>query len=143
MKSLLLLTAIIFTFHLNAANFNKKEVENLTSVIKHNVKAMNDEDINAYMQDVHPNSPGYAATKNMLTQLFKIYDLKVTLISIKPLMIDDQYFIVRAQQKTIKKSGTAPFSDNIIDVIHVYKKYQNKWLLWSSMILEVKKLNKK
>jgi len=142
MGKLLLLGLLMCSLQVNAGDFNKKECDDLISVIKHNLMAMNSEDIDEYMKDIHPDSPAFANTKLILKQLFDAYDLKATHISLKPLMIDDSYFIVRAKQKTVKISGNALFQNNIADAIHVYKKYNGKWLLWSSMILEIKKIDK-
>ncbi len=142
MKQLLLLVLAAFALQLSAKDVDKEDANALESVIKHNINAMNDENVDEYMKDIHPDSPAFANTKLTMTQIFQTYDLQATHLSMKPLIIDDQYFIVRAKQKIIKISGNAPFQNNIVDVIHVYKKKDEKWLLWSSMILEIQKADK-
>jgi len=129
---------VFLSFPAYADEFNENEIRELELSIKHNFKAFNDRDINEYMKDIHPDSPVYAGTKDLLSKLFKIYRLKISLLDMKPLMIDEDYFILRAKQKSIKISGKAAYDNTITDVLHVYKKYNNKWALWSSMVLDIK-----
>lgn len=133
----LLIVLLASGFYLGASEFNKSDVSQLEATLAHNIDAMNQENLAAYMQDIHPLSPAYSGTQTLLKQLFTNYDLKVTHLGMKPLMIDAKYFILKGKQKTVKLKGDAPFKDNIVEALHVYKKHKGKWLLWSSMILEV------
>lgn len=142
MKKILLLVILLMSIQVYSGDFNKSDVKKLKKIIKHNYKAMNDKDIDEYMKDIHPKSPGFQNTKLILSKMFSLYDIKTTYIDMKPLMIDEQYFIIRTKQKTIEKSGKAPFPDSVTDAIHVYKKYKGNWKLWSSMILEVNPIKK-
>lgn len=131
----LLLTMFSISAH---AEFDSKEVTQLEEKIKSNIVAMNNEDLDAYLNDIHPESPAYPGTAKVLQSLFAVYDLKTTHISMKPLMIDDEYFIVRGRQKSEMLSGDMPYQDNIADAIHIYKKHDGEWLFWSSMVLDLK-----
>jgi len=136
MKKIILMVALMLS-QLTASEFSAKDVTELENRLILNFKAMNAENLDLYMQDVHPDSPAYAGTRAFVQKLFANYDLKATHLGMKPLLIDEKYFILKAKQKTVKIRGDAPFQDNIVEAIHVYKKYKGKWLLWSSMILEV------
>ena len=142
MKKLLLCIGLLLA-SVGAANFDKKEVAQLEATLTHNIKAMNDENLEEYMKDIHPLSPAYAGTKRFLEQLFVNYDLEATHLGMTPLMIDEHYFILRGKQKTVRIKGTIPFRDNIVEALHVYKKHEGKWLLWSSMMLEIENLERK
>ena len=136
MKKFLLLVSILL-LQVSAGEFNPGDIKQLEATLEHNVNAMNEEKLESYMEDIHPMSPAYAGTKAFLKRLFVNYDLKATHMGMQPLMVDNKYFILRSKQKTVKLSGDAPFQDNIVEALHVYKKHQGKWLLWSSMVLEV------
>ena len=133
----LLFVLLALVCYLGAVEFNKSDVNQLETTLAHNIDAMNKEDLDAYMRDIHPLSPAYAGTKTVLKQLFVNYDLEVTHMGMKPLLIDEKHFIIKGTQKTVKVKGDAPFQDNIVEALHVYKKHDGKWLLWSSMILEI------
>jgi len=136
MKKLVLVLTLIL-LQVNAGDFSPSDVKQLEATLEHNIKSMNEEKLADYMEDIHPLSPAFSGTKAFLKRLFVTYDLKATHMGMKPLMIDEKYFILKGKQKTIKLAGNAPFQDNIVEAIHVYKKHKGKWLLWSSMILEV------
>lgn len=134
-RSIVMLLTLLL--NLSASEFNQEDVRELEATLAHNIDAMNKENLDDYMKDIHPLSPAYAGTKVLLKKLFTHYDLKATQMMMKPLMIDEKYFILRGRQKTIDLKGDAPYQDNIAEALHVYKKYKGKWLLWSSMILEI------
>ena len=139
MKKLVLILSLLL-LQVAANEFNPHDVKQLEATLEHNIKAMNAENLESYMEDIHPMSPAFAGTKSFLKRLFVNYDLKATHMGMEPLMIDDKYFILKGKQKTVKLAGDAPFQDNLVEAIHVYKKHNGKWLLWSSMILEVSPL---
>ncbi|MBT7408300.1 MAG: hypothetical protein HN826_01230 [Methylococcales bacterium] len=140
MKKILIAFLFLTATTIHAAEFDPHEVNQLKAVLDHNIEAMNNENIEEYMKDIHPKSIAYNNTKMILKKLFTLFDLKSTNLDITPLFVDGKYFIIKGRTQTLKIAGDTPFSDHIIDGIHIYKKHDGKWLLWNSIILEIVKL---
>ncbi|MBI4844860.1 MAG: hypothetical protein HY810_00010 [Candidatus Omnitrophica bacterium] len=108
----------------------------LKNVALENFKAYENEDISKIMETVHTQSPGYLATKQLSNEIFPEYDLKYEMLNFKYLIIDGEYALARATQKTSKISGPA-FRNNILDVIFVFRQESGKWKFWSQVILGI------
>lgn len=106
----------------------------LQSVLLENFDAYEKEEIFRVLETIHTQSPAYIPTKDVSNQIFPDYDLKYEMVSFKYLMTDDEFALARVVQKTEKVSGPA-FRNNVLDLIVVFKQEDNKWKLWSQVIL--------
>src|SRR5687768_11448427 len=61
----------------------KSEEEAVFSAIRENLQAMEREDIDAVMATVHPATPDFEASKGVIQDIFKKYDLKFELTALK------------------------------------------------------------
>ena len=64
--------------------------DEVTSVIYQNAKALQNEDLDAAMETIHPESPMYAATKVMAKVLFDRYDLSYEVKDVKVVAKGDE-----------------------------------------------------
>ncbi len=107
----------------------------LRSVVEANFAAYEKEDIDAAMETIHTQSPGYIQTREISNQLFPYYDLKYELLEFQYIATSGEYGLARAKQKTSKIEGPQ-FQNNVLDMIHVFRKENGKWKFWSQAVLE-------
>jgi ketosteroid isomerase-like protein len=133
MKKLIVLSLLVLGM-IVLAGCGSGRGDDITSVIYDNLKAYQDENLNAVMATIHEQSPLYADTRTITEQIFNLYDLKYKLESVRVIEESDEEARVRAVQITEKISGP-DFRDNKIVAIHVLKKAADgEWKIYSSEI---------
>ena len=116
---------------------NQDVASEIQAVVIENFRATESEDLNAVLDTMHTQSPTYSSTKQLMVSLFETYDVQYDLLSFSYVGQDGKYAIVRIKQATRKVSGPA-FQNNDLDSIHVLRKENGKWKLWTTAILELK-----
>ena len=119
---------------------NDPTASELKKLAIQNLKACQDEDLDAEMSTVHSQSPVYLITKQQTPLLFENFDLKYELTDFKYIGEDEDYAVARIKQKTTKVSGPA-FKNNEIDAIAVFRKEKGQWRFWNQVILDTKYIN--
>ncbi len=119
------------------ANSEKAAIQ---SVLTLNLKALNEENIEAYMATIDPNSPGFELTKNAIAQSFSIYDLNYVMNKFDVTTISDNTAIVTAEQTTTKIRG-GQFRNNRMVLIHQLNKSKGEWKMFSSKIQKIEYLD--
>ena len=76
----------------------------LRGVVEENVRAYDARDTDAFLRTLHPQSPGYEATKAILSDQFREGDIKVTLVDYKYIGHDDEFAVARVKLKTVGAS---------------------------------------
>jgi len=120
---------------------SKEEYLTPESVIKANAAYMNEENLEAAMNTIHPKSPSYPATESMMKQIFERYDLNYKIESIKVLEQNDQEAKVEFTQITTKLKGP-DFKNNKTTGIHTMRKDGNSWKVYSTEMVKVDFLDK-
>ena len=105
-----------------------KVAAEVKKVLHQNLVACRDENLQAMMGTLHPDSPAYQQTGQSMRNLFARYDLQYELLSCHYVGRDRDYVVVRATQKCTKKAGPA-FRDNVLDVLHVFRSHRKSWKL--------------
>ena len=118
-------------------NSEKAAIE---SVVVLNLKALNEENIEAYMATIDSNSPGFELTKNAIAQSFAIYDLNYVMNKFDVATITDNTAIVKVEQTTTKIKGPQ-FRNNRMELMHQFNKSNGQWKMFSSQIQKVEYLN--
>ena len=98
-----------------------------------NAQTLEDEDLSGYMSTIHPDSPAYGTTEDVISELFDMYKLKYDVKSVKVLSIDGDEARVRVRMITSKISGPE-FADNDLTAVHVLKKDGGKWKIYETKI---------
>lgn len=108
--------------------------------IQANTDYMNSENLVGVMSTIYPESESYEITENLITQLFKVYDLNY---KIEKLEVVDEYkneSVVNFTQLTTKINGPM-FRDNRVKGTHILKKDGDSWKIFSTKITDTKFLN--
>jgi hypothetical protein len=105
-----------------------------------NLKAMENEDLDAMVATIHPKSPVLAPTKAQVKILFEQYDLKYEVLAESAVGTDGEVAVIRQRQKTTAP-GQKNFRDNVVDVLHAFRKDGNEWKLWNTMMLSIEYLD--
>ena len=112
----------------------------IQSVVILNLKALNEEDIEAYMATIDPSSPGFEITRSALLQSFSIYDLKYVMNKFDFVSISSNTAVVMVDQTTTKIRGPQ-FKNNRVVLIHNFNKSNEKWKMFSTEIKKIEYLN--
>ena len=134
----LLLTFI--TLFLVIACSENKEYKTPESVINANIDFMNLEDLEGAMSTIHPDSPLFENTKNVMKQLFAMYDLIYKIEKLEVVKNDNNEAEVNFVQLTTKISGPE-FRNNRISGKHILKKYKDSWKIFATQTTNVEYLN--
>ena len=106
----------------------------LFQAIQDNVKAFEKKDVDAVMATIHPQSPSFAATRDLVGQMFQSLDFKCTLSDLKVVTASPDEARVSFVQKTEKTGGDAPFPNNIEQGIHTLRPDNGKWKIFGTLI---------
>jgi len=117
------------------------EDESLAAV-RANIKAAQEEDLEAYLATIHPESPSYQQTKKLVRRLFENCDLSGELLELKLLAKTEDEARVEFVQKTRKLRGPE-FQDNQVFGVHLLKKSDGRWKIMSTEIKKVEYLDPK
>lgn len=101
----------------------------IISVIYENLRAAQDEDLEAYMATIHEQSPIYASTEQLTSQGFDSYDLTYDLEYVQVIEKSDSEARVDFVQTTRKVNGPA-FRDYKITGIYILRKSSEKWKIY-------------
>jgi len=112
-------------------------VGQLRKVMEANCKANEAEKIEEALGTIHPESPNFAATRQLTERLFEALDLKYELKSFGYIGSDETYAVGRAK---VRASSADPlkFKNNESDLMLVFRKDKDDWKIWSQSILEIK-----
>lgn len=120
-----------------AATAEPEIVGKLRKVMEDNCKANESEKIEEALATIHPDSPNFAATRQLTEKLFEALDLKYELKSFAYIGSDDTYAVGRAK---VRASSADPvkFKNNVSDLMIVFRKDKDDWKIWSQSILDIK-----
>jgi hypothetical protein len=116
-----------------------KLATSLRGVVEENVRAYDARDTDAFLRTLHPQSPGYEATRAILSDQFREGDIKVTLVDYKYIGHDDEFAVARVKMKTVAPPGSTGFQSNITDSVVLFHRdeFARAWKLWSDDIIGV------
>jgi hypothetical protein len=132
--------ALVVFAALNGCSQDAQTPNDPVSIIRENIRAMNDEDLDGMMATIDEQSPSYDQTKQMSKKLFEMYDLKYELDSLKIVTQTEDEARLECVQTTTKIKGPA-FRDNKIAFIHSLKKSEGHWKIYYSKIVRLDYLN--
>lgn len=125
--------------NLLVADINSEKIS-IKSIVLLQIKALNEENIEAYMSTIDPRSPGFEVTKNIQLQAFSQYDLKYVMNQFDVISLSSNTAVIRVDQTTTKIRGPQ-FRNNRLVSIHNLKKSNGQWKMFSSQIQKVEYLN--
>mgnify|MGYP000273484736 CR=1 FL=1 len=132
--SITLLLALSLTGSLAVAE-NENINDSLRTAVQESFQMANSEDLEGYMDLMHPSSPSYRRTRRVTRQLMDRYDLNYELLSFEYVGTNGKYKLARVKQKTTNTSDAA-FRDNITVNLWAFRKDDKEWKSWNTMLLE-------
>ena len=118
-----------------------KIAQNIMKVLQNNSNSFESENMAQMMSTISKKCPAYAATKKIMTKLFKMYDLEVSVLKREILSVREGQAEVRELVRVKKKAGAQAFQDNETlsksSLIHD----GNGWKICSTEILNIKYLS--
>ena len=137
MSYTIIIIAIVGVCLCLAIGFSEDDVAGeIEELVLENLRATEAEDMDAVLDTMHSQSPHYAQTKKTVTLVFETYDLDYELVLFRYIGQDDEYAIARFQFSAELVAGPE-FNDNKLDTIHVFRKENGSWKIWSMAILEI------
>ena len=103
------------------------------STVKDNVNAMQNKDLEGVMATVHPDSPSFGSTREVLQDLFKKYDLRITLSDLKIVSATPEEVKVSFVQKTERLKGPVDLQSSVCDGVHTLRKDHGKWKIYNTL----------
>jgi hypothetical protein len=134
LSALALIWMWIGQIHATEAVAPEPSKEVLTAVIDAQLSGLKEKDVDLMMDTMHPKSPVYEGTRNLLDGPLKTLDLTIEYTDAEYLGKTGEYALLRCKQKTVNHNQV-PFKDNVIDVIHVFKVDGSKWKFWQMTTL--------
>jgi hypothetical protein len=119
---------------------NSEEYLTPESVIEANAKYMTEENFDKVMDTIDKDSPAYASSESMVKKLFDLYDLNYKIISMKVINKSNDEAQVEFVQETTKIKGPA-FKNNRVDGVHILKRDDNSWKIYSTKITNIQYLD--
>jgi hypothetical protein len=110
--------------------------DELFAVIYENIRAANAEDIDAYMQTIHGDSPLYKQTEGDLSKAFATYDLSYTVSDLRVEQRRSGEAKVHFALTSRKISGPT-FRDNVVEGVYILRPEDGNWKLFQYEDLEV------
>lgn len=115
-------------------------IEAIKAAVYENLRALQREDLEAYLATIDPGSPVFEVTKVLTEELFKTYDFKYDLNSLQVINTAGNEAKVRATQTTRKIAGP-DYRDNRAVVIHTLRKTNGRWKLFRTDVEKIENLN--
>ncbi|MBP0028470.1 hypothetical protein [Roseofilum sp. Guam] len=121
-----------------------KEVEErakIQALLDENLNAINAENVERYMNTMHPDSPQWEITEQTVLYSIDLMDLRYEVNDWEIVEITGDKAQIMATQTTTKIGGDAQFRDNQLIILHTLKKYKGEWKFWTSEIQSIEFLN--
>ncbi|WP_216830797.1 hypothetical protein [Alkalihalobacterium elongatum] len=110
--------------------------EQMIQVVKDNLLAANNKNIDDYMATIHVESPVYQSTRDTTLEIFSVYDLEYSFVEIEVIDVSGDTGEVWFIQTTRKINGPE-FNDNQIEGINIMKKYNDEWKIYNTEVLDI------
>jgi ketosteroid isomerase-like protein len=102
------------------------------SSIKDNLKAMQNKDLEGVMATIHPDSPSFGSTREVLLDLFKKYDLRFTITDLKIISATPEEVKVSFVQETERLKGPEDLQSSRCKGVHTLRKDHGKWKIYNT-----------
>ena len=134
-----LLSCLALTFFLGgcekAAPLPDEKV--LFQAIQDNAEAFGKKDVDAVMATIHPQSPNFAQTRDVVARMFSEVNLRFTVSDLKVVTSTPDEAKVSFVQKTEKVGSTGPVPLNVVEGIHILRPDDGKWKIYGTLQTKV------
>jgi hypothetical protein len=109
--------------------------------VKANLAAMEKGDVKAVLATIHPESPAYLSTPELIHEIVSTYKLKYTLEEATVERVTNEGVHVRFVQVTKRISGPAGFPDNRVEGMHMLRRDGKLWKIWYTQVRQARTLD--
>jgi hypothetical protein len=114
------------------AEVDPATAKEIKDVISSNLYACSKRNLTMAMGTIHPESPTFESSRDMMRYIFARLRLKYTLEKTEVVDVRGDEARIKVTQATQKISGNAAFRDNRVTIIHTLKRDGQKWKMFSS-----------
>lgn len=107
--------------------------QQIRNVLRTQAQALENDDIDAYMETMHPESPLYDSTQSTTSQLIQEYDFRIDL-TIDSVEVNDDTATADTTQETRIEGSDPNFRANRSELVHELRTYQGGWRVYDSSI---------
>ena len=107
--------------------------QELFNVLFRNAKASNTEDIDAYMDTIHPSSAAFLTTRAALELMFSEYDLNFYFYDLQVISVTEKEATIHFSLQTDKIKGP-DFVNNIVTGTMTLRPYNGVWKIYSQKV---------
>ncbi len=129
MKKVVILIGVLIVslfFAVSCKKSTEEEKTNIKKSIEEIAVAVNTKNIDAYMTHIDESNPDYGNIKEMVYKILSVFELKMTVPSIKILRLEPEKAVVEVVQELRKVTGP-DFKDHTTTVIHHMVNNGGKW----------------
>jgi hypothetical protein len=105
----------------------------IRSVLQENARTLEQENLDGYMDTIHPESPLYDSTEDRTRQLFQQYDINVEM-TIESITVDGETAEAQVAQTTELSSESSGTQSNRRQLTHELRTYQGEWRIYNSRV---------
>lgn len=111
----------------------------IRSVLRKQARALENDDIEAYVGTMHPESPVYDRTEETTEALMQEYDLRIDL-TIDEISVDGEEAEADVTQETRIAGSDPNFQENRSEIVHDFRIYEGEWRVYSSTLVDTEPL---
>jgi uncharacterized protein YchJ len=108
--------------------------------VRANLAAMQKADLKAVLETIHPDSPAYLQTPELLGGIVSRYQLAYDLEAAEIEHASKATIRIRFVQNTRRLQGPDDFPDSRIEGIHVLKRDRKRWKIWFTHVRSARAL---
>jgi hypothetical protein len=112
------------TIEITGTTANKEDTEECLELLKANLKAVNEKDVDAYVETLVSSAREETAAE--MKTFFENYDIKNTLLKFNVVRTDNNTILVETKQKSINL-GTNEYKNHITYAQHTFITENGKW----------------
>lgn len=107
--------------------------QEIRNVLRTQAQALENDDIEAYMETMHPESPLYDSTRSTTSQLMQRYDFRIEL-TVDSVEVNGDTATADTTQETRIEGSDPNFQANRSELVHELRTYQGEWRVYDSSI---------
>lgn len=131
-----IISVSFLVFAVSCKSAKEKEKGAIDELMKTNADLFEKENLDGYIATLDPESPQIEDTKAMMGELFKKYDLKIKIESVRILKVSEEKADVEVVQVTEKVTG-GDFRNNRVNIVHHLKKINDAWKISGSDTIKI------
>lgn len=108
--------------------------------VRRNITAMESNDIEAVMATIHPKSPSANGAREQTLAIFDQFKLAYALENVAVKEARPDGIKVDFTMTTKKVSGPEGFTDNRVEGVHLLKRDDKQWKIWSTQVYQARAL---